>query len=340
MRPKIPGKSRRKTLVAISLFALGIALVLFCTSAQPPASPASVTVTVTALGQGYLPAIISSPHISASSGKSPLHVASWVHPQGNHDSLQLAILIDNNVKDQLAGEPMQDLANFIRSQPPNVSIGVFFAQQGKATETSAFTSDHSLAAGALAEANTSDAESLRVYPSLSDLASHWPTPAAAHREILLVGSGYDVLLGGMLDPNMNAGNSVYIGNNYDPNISGERDPYLNSIMEAVQQAGIVVHSIYVPDPRFAQMVQADIMRDRLIQVSSETGGLAFFNGDSATSFGSYLRQLNNALRSQYLLTLVADPAHKSKGELRSLRVETDVPGVTIFAPRQIFVPGS
>jgi hypothetical protein len=310
--------------------------------AQPAAQPSivSVTITVTALGAGYLPAIITQSHLRFSSTRDRLDLTGWARPQGADDTLQLAILIDNNIKASLQGQPMQDLANFIKSQPPTASIGIYFAEKGQATQATDFSTDHQAVANALTGITTSGSESLRVYPSLSQLAAHWPSPPAAHRQILMIGSGYDALIGGMLDPNVNAGNSTYTGNNYDSNISGERDPYLNSMIESVETAGIEVHSIYVPDPRFAQMLQANIMRDKLIEVSTEAGGLAFYNGDSADSFAGYLRELTNALHSQYLLTFTTEPSHKKKGELRDIAVATDLPGVTLYAPRQVFVPGS
>ena len=269
---------RRKLVLLImpSLLAFGFVSAL----AQPQARPSavSIAITVTALGAGYLPAVIPQDHLAVSSGKTRLDVTGWSHPQANDDSLQLAILIDNNVKASLAGQPLEDLANFIKALPSAASVGVFFAEKGKATEAAAFSTDHPAVAKSLSQVAGANGESLRVYPSLADLAAHWPTPAAAHREILMIGSGYDALIGGMEDPNINAGQSVYTGSNYDPNIAGERDPYLNSMVEAVDRAGIEVHSIYVPDPRFAQMVQANIMRDKLIEVSTDTGGLSFFNG--------------------------------------------------------------
>jgi hypothetical protein len=311
--------------------------------ARPPAAasaPVPVTLTVTALGPGYLPAAIPQDHLTVFSGKTPLSVAQWARAIGPNGSLQLAILIDNNIKENLAGGPMQDLADFVRSQPGGVSIGVFFAEKGKAKEASNFSMDHEAIAASLLSEKSAAGESLRVYPSLPDLAAHWPTPFATRREILMIGSGYDALIGGIEDPNINAGNNVYTGTNYDHNVSGERDPYLHSMMESVQRAGIVVHSIYVADPRFAQMVDANIMRDKLIEFSTATGGLAFYNGNSADAFTGYLRQLSNALESQYLLTISTGASHKSKGEFRDISVTTNEPGVVLFVPQQTFIPGA
>ena len=331
----------RITFVAISaaiIAALAFGLIAAAMAQPPAAAPdVSATAVITALDPGFLPASIAQGDVNVTSGKARLDVTSWVRAKGDNDAMQLAILVDNNVKDLLAGQPMQDLANFIKSQPVNVSIGVFFAEKGKATQASAFTTDHQAVANALSS-RTPTGESLRVYPSLPDLAAHWPTPAAPRREILMIGSGYDALIGGMEDPNMNAGTDVYTGTNYDHNVAGERDPYLNAMLQNVLRAGIVVHAIYVPDPRFAQMVQANIMRDRLIQFANQTGGLAFFNGNSADSFGGYLRELDNALLSQYILTVSTEGSRKGKGELRPLSVTVSEANASLYAPQQIFVP--
>ena len=332
--------SPRGRIAAISASILATLLFrLICASAKLSAAApeAAATVVVTALDPGFLPASIGQGDVSVTSGKTRLNITSWVRAKGNNDGLQLAILVDNNVKGLLKGQPMQHLANFIKSQPATVSIGMFFTEKGKATQAAAFTTDHQAVANALLQ-QTPTAESLRVYPSLPDLAAHWPSPAAPRREILMIGSGYDALIGGMLDPNMNAGQDVYTGTNYDPNVAGERDPYLNALLQNVLHAGIVLHAIYVPDPRFAQMVQANIMRDRLIQFANRTGGLAFFNGNSVDAFEAYLRELNNALLGQYVLTLSAEGSRKSKGELLPLHVQTRQNGVSIYAPEEIFVP--
>jgi hypothetical protein len=322
------------------LGAAGLVCGLLGTVARPAAQAVSVTIPVTALAPGYLPAVVSRDRVSLTSGHSSLTVTGWARLQAPGDTLQLAILIDSNVRASLAGQPLQDLAAFVKGQPATASIGVFFADKGKATEAADFSTNHQASADALAGASDKNGNSLRVYPSLSDLASHWPTPPGAFREILMIGSGYDVMIGDMEDPNVNAGTAQYAGSNYDTNVSGERDPYLNSMIESVQRAGITVHSIYVPDPRFEQMVQANIMRDKLVEVSTETGGLAYFNGNYADSFSAYLRQLNNALRGQYLLTFSTDRSHKSKGELRGIQVKVNQADVTVYAPRQVFVPGS
>jgi hypothetical protein len=326
-----------KTLAVICV-CTGLAFAFFATSAQPAATPdVSATVLVTALDPGFLPASIAQGNVSVSSGKTSLNVSSWARAKGDSANLQLAILIDNNVKELLAGQPTRDLANFVLSQPSSVSIGLYFADKGKATQALAFTTDHQAVANSLSQP-TPTGESLRVYPSLPDLAAHWPSPAAPRREILMIGSGYDALVGGMEDPNINAGNDVYTGTNYDHNVTGERDPYLNAMLQNVLRAGIVVHAIYVPDPRFAQMVQANIMRDKLIEFSNQTGGLAFFNDNSMDAFASYLREFNNALLSQYLLTVSENASRKGKGELRPLHVDAGQSRASLYVPQQIFVP--
>ncbi len=331
------GSSRPQ--IALAVFFL-LALSFGSASAKSPAAgkPVSVTVVFTALAPGYLPGVVSQSQLAAASGKQRLAITNLARAEGTNGSLQLAILIDDNIRQRLSGPMMRDIEDFITSQPPSTSIGLFFARKGKASEAAAFSVDHREAAKSLVQAGA-PAESLRVYPSLSDLAAHWPSPLAARREILMIGSGYDALLGGMLDPNMNAGAPDYAGSNYDRNIMGEQDPYLNSIMGSVEQAGIEVHSIYVPDPEFTQMAQASIMRDRLIQVSTVTGGLAFYNETSPDSFSGFLREFSDALRSQYLLTFSTTASHKRKGEFRAFHLSVSDPDITIYAPEEVFVSG-
>jgi len=79
----------------------------------------SITVTVTALAPKDAPApVIPQEDVTAFSGATRLKVTRWLRAQANEANLQLAVLIDNDIGITMMGEQMQDLANFINSQPP------------------------------------------------------------------------------------------------------------------------------------------------------------------------------------------------------------------------------
>ena len=145
--------------------------------------------------------------------------------------------------------------------------------------------------------------------------SHWNSSSTARRELLVIASGFDPL---------------------NP---GVEDPYADSTIDAAERAGIDVHTILVPNPRYAQTFSDSVSEGKLIQATTGTGGQVLFEGAfDPVSFAPYLNQLNVALNNQYLLTFTIDSTNKKDGDLRPLRVQTEEHGVKLYAPQQVLVP--
>lgn len=277
----------------------------------------SVTVTVTALAPKDAPApSIPREDVTAFSGATRLTVTRWQRAQANEGDLQLAILIDNDIGVTMMGAQMQDLANFINSQDPSTSVGVFYAEYGAATPAIRFTKDHAAAANSLRLTLGRVGESPSIYLSLSDLASHWPSSGAARREVLVIASGFD------------------------PLYPGVEDPYAESTIDDTERAGIDVHTILIPRARYADTFRDNISEAKLINVTTESGGQVLFDGAFVPiSLAPFLNQLNVVLNNQYFLTFAVDRDRKKGGELRPFRVQTEEHSVKLYAAKEVLIPG-
>jgi hypothetical protein len=282
------------------------------------ASQVPVTVTVTVLGDNFQSAPpIPQEDVTVHSGKSLLKVTAWQPAQNSQQgALQLAILIDDDVRTSLLAQQMGEIANFIENQPETAYVGVFYADHGSAYPAAPFTTNHDQAARALRLTLGRNGESPSVYLSLADLASHWPSNEPGRREVLLFCSGTDIL---------------------NPGIE---DPYFDSAVDAVQKAGLNVHAIYVAGLRYTNSFQGEISGEKLIQVTDDTGGHTFNEAfANPVSFAPYLTQMNQVLNNQYSLTFLMDRSKNKKGELRPVEIRLEEHGVKISAPHDVFVPG-
>jgi hypothetical protein len=306
---------RRATqvLAFVGLFLLGIPGLA---RAQSSSSSVSVTAVVTALGPDYTaPPQITKQDVSVYSRKSKLDVTGWEPATDSHGALQLAILIDDAVSPTAIGLQFKELKNFIEQQPAGTEVGVFYAQSGTIATAAKFSSDHDAVAkklrltlGRRASASPS------IYLSLSDLVKKWPGNAP-RREVLMLTSGMD-----LLEP-------------------GIQDPYFDAALTNTQKAGIIVHSIYVGGIRLGLSFFGMIAQGNLGQITSQSGGDAFFQGVSTpVSFKPFLDQLDTILRNQYLITFEAPASSKKKGELRPINIRIEQTNVKLLYPREVLVP--
>jgi hypothetical protein len=299
---------------------LAILAVLFSVPAQAaPADQVPVSVTVTVLGDKNSPApAIPQEDVVVRSGNKVLRITGWQPAQANTPAgqLQLAILIDENLRTTLIGQQLAELRDYISLQAPGTLVGVFYAQHGSAYAAAPFTTDHARAAQALELTQGRAGESPSLYLSLEDLAEHWPAQPAARREVLMIGSGNDPLNPGYLDP------------------------YLDDAIEQVQKAGLNVHALDLSGFRASVSFRGEVSQGKMIQVAENSGGQSFGDELSApVSLAPYLNELNRALENQYVLTVLIDRSKSRKGELRPIEIRTEEHNVKIVAAHQVFVPG-
>ena len=282
------------------------------------AGATTVTTVVTVRGpKDTPPPPVDKRDVNVFTDKTRLNVTGWVPAQStDQGALQLAILIDNDVRSSILGQQVQDLANFINSLPPNAMVGVFYGQYGAATVGAPFSTDHKAVSEKLRLSEGNGGDSPSIYLSLADLASKWQPAGPARREVLVITSGIDTLHPGL------------------------QDPYFDSTIDKVQRAGVEVYTIYDGSSRYGFSFGGETSQSKLIQVATETGGQSFMQGPTTPiSIAEYLNQLGSDFNHQYLLTFTTDPSKHAKGELRNIEVRLEQRDLKVSYPHAVFVPG-
>ncbi|MGA9884733.1 MAG: hypothetical protein WBQ34_13530 [Candidatus Acidiferrales bacterium] len=286
--------------------------------AQSGTPTVSVTTVVTALGPDYTPpSPITKDDVSVYSRKNKLNVTGWEHATGSHSALQLALLIDDAVSPREIGLQFPDLKNFIEEQSSDTEVGIFYAQYGSVTTAAKFSIDHDAVAKKLRlPLGPRSGSSPSIYLSLSDLVKKWPAnQSAQRREVLILTSGLD-----RLEP-------------------GVQDPYFDAAVSNVQRSGVIVHSIYVGPLRLGLSFFGMIAQGNLGQITSDSGGDAFFQGVSTpVSFKPFLQQFSTILRNQYWITFEAPASSNEKGDLRPINIRTEQSNVKLLYPHHVLVP--
>lgn len=303
------------------LTAFGLAILLsasaFAKEKDDNSATVPISVTVTVLGTNGKPAPpIPQQDVTVHSGSKVLKVTGWDHAQGPQGPLQLALLIDENIRTTLVGEQLSDIANFIQNQAPSTEVGLYYAEHGSAYAVAPFTTDHAKAAQALHLTLGRSGESPSIYLSLSDLAKRWSMTPGARREVVVFGSGNDPL---------------------NPGIE---DPYADASVDNVLKAGLTVHAIPIAGTRYSLSFRGNISAGKLIELSDETGGQTI-GGDlgAPVSLTPYLNQLDEILHNQYVLTFLIQSTDKKKGELRDIEVKIEERELKVVAPKRVLVPG-
>jgi len=305
-------------ILTVFFFAIILSTLAFAAKKDGNSATVPVTVTVTVLGINDTPAPeIPQEDVTVHMGKDLPQVIGWERAQAQRGPLQLALLIDGNIRTGLIGQQLNDIANFIESQAPSTEVGLYYAEHGSAYAAAPFSTDHQKVAQALhLTLGLRNGESPSIYLSLSDLAKHWPTAAGTRREVVVFGSGNDPL---------------------NP---GVEDPYAEESIDGVVNAGLTVHAIPIAGTRYTFSFRGEISADKLIQLSDETGGQTIGGELGApVSLAPYLDQMNRILRNQYLLTFAAKAPDKKDGELRYIQVRLEEHDVKVWAPKRVLIPG-
>jgi hypothetical protein len=304
----------------VSALVLGVGWVSRAANrARQNAPTVPVTTVVTVLGPNFAaPPAIAKQDVNVYSGKTHQDVISWVPAQGDKAGLQLAILIDNADSAAAIGTHLNEIRDFITSQPASTEVGLYYAMSGSAEAAAPFSTDHQGVAQKLRlTLGRFAGDSPSIYLSLSDLVSHWPANDMRH-EVVVIASGVD-----HLDPGLDS-------------------PYVDSAVDKVQKSGTVVYTIYTGGPGLANAsFRQDIAWQNLANISTGSGGYDFFQGfETPVDFVPIFRQVNAALQNQYLLTFAAPRSQNKKGELRKIEVRTEQHNVKLSYPSDVFVSGT
>ena len=235
--------------------------------------------------------------------------------EGEHAGLDLFILLDDAASDSL-GSQLSDIQRFIDAEPATTRIGVAYMQNGAAQIVQTLTTDHAQASKSLRPPLGIAGVNASPYFSLDDLIKRWPE-TGDRREVLAVTDGIDRFWG-----------------------SGPGDPYVESVIEDAQRAGVIVFGIYTPGAGHEghSLWRTYWGQIYLSRVGDETGGESYsigFNGPPV-SFAPYLDDVAHRVTRQYLLSFLAQPEQRSG--MQRVKIMTEVPNVELVGADSVYVP--
>jgi hypothetical protein len=196
----------------IEITCLLFAVPLIAAQDNPSTGPAvNLVVTLEARHGSNVPDI-GREDVMVYEGRERDKVTGWLPLQGDHAGLELFVMLDDSSNTSL-GSQLEDIRQFISTQPATTKIGVAYMQNGIAQVVQNLTSDHALASKALRLPLGSPGANASPYFSLGDLIKRWPE-AAERREVLMITDGIDRYGG-----------------------TGPDNPYVDSAIEQAQRAG-------------------------------------------------------------------------------------------------------
>lgn len=285
---------------------------------QSPTTGTPVHMVVTAEAHhGTDVPVLQREDVMVYQGRDRVKTTDWVALQGDRAGLELFLLLDDAAGISL-GSQIEDLRQFIKTQPATTKIGVGYMRNGTVDLAQNLTEDHNAAAKSLRLPIGLAGVSASPYFSVTELIKRWPE-APVRREILMITDGIDRYWGGgSLD-----------------------DPYVDQAIEQAQRAGIIIFSIYTPGAGHYghSFWRVNWGQNYLSQVSDETGGESFYLGfGAAVSFSPYLDDLGHRLLHQYLVTFLAKPVKKAG--MQGVKMHTEVPNAELVAADQVYVPAT
>jgi hypothetical protein len=259
---------------------------------------------------------IKQQDVTVRQGKERAQVTDWIALRGDRAGLELFVLVDDALTPTSLGTQLEDLRQFINSQPDTTAIGVGYMRDGSVDISQNLTTEHAQAAKALRLPLGNVGAMASPYLSIGDLIKRWPE-SRVRREMLVVSDGID-RFGGV----------------------GPANPYVDTAIERAQRAGIIIHAIYSTGVGHYGHTHWRFYwgQNYLSKMASETGGEAYFLGfGNPVSFAPYLEDLAGRLNHQYLLTFLAKP--EKKPGLQSVKLRTEVPNAELVAADRVYVPG-
>jgi len=307
-------------------FGLSVGLLALLSSgaalAQAPAQegvPVRITVTATSREKGQEPPHLAKEDFLIYQAHERRPVLSAVPQQGADNKLDLYIVVDEAIQSEVTLN-YKDVSAFVRELPSTARVAVLYARNGTVVPGQELTGDHEAAVKALRIPLGRIEAGGGIYLSLADFAKHLPPAPDRRRAVLFLSSGIDVYRG-IRDS--------YPGTNPDFEVAVDR---LNRI-------GVTVYSIYVtPAAHFSRsFFLATNGQACLARLADETGGEAYFQGfQTPISMQPFLEEMAQHLAHQYVVTFSAKPRKKSGYE--SIHVTTEVSGVDVTGPAQVYVP--
>src|ERR1700677_1867467 len=243
-------------------------------------------------------------------------VTRWEPFKSPNDRIELVVLIDDSARSSL-GTQLEEIANFVKTLPPNVKAAISYMENGRATFAAPLSTDRQQALSALHLPGGSPGYSTSPYFCLSDLAKNWPSKdAEARREVVMVTDGVDTYQ-----------------RRFDPD-----DPYVQAAEADAVKAHLVVYAIYWANRGRADSTEVanNAGQNLMVELTEATGGKSFWQGmGNPVSFEPYFDELTRRLRNQYELGFVSPL--KGKPEVETMKLKLSAPGDEVSAPQQVLV---
>jgi hypothetical protein len=279
--------------------------------------PAQMVITVLPSPGGNRPQSLEAGDVTVVQGKTPAPVVRLQRLAGDLAAMQLFVFLDDSTRSSSLGTQLPELKTFLESLPATTEVAVGYMRNGTFALAQSFTADHQKAANALRLPSAIPGENGSPYFALSDLVKHWPSKqSTGRRAVLMLTDGVD---------------RYYDTANMD-------DPYVDAATHDALKEGVMVYSIYLRGAGFYGRSGwvTNFAQSRLIDVSEETGGYAYFQGfTDPVSISPFLKDFQDRLDNQYRVTLGA--LNDNDKGVQPVKLRTELPGLKIQSPTHIYV---
>jgi VWFA-related protein len=215
----------------------------------------------------------------------------------------IAVLVQDDLVAAVNNE-LNGLRQFIRGLPEGSRVMTGYITAGSLRVTQDFTTDRARAADSLRILRgTADAAPFNPYVELLEALRKFDTQPAGRRLVLMVSDGLDTSRG------LEAASALQ-------SIDLER-----AIREA-QRRSISVFSFYAPSVGLTNFsrLEANYGQSSLNRLGDETGGEAFYSGFLLVTFDPYIKEFNDLLGMQWVITYRSETPGTS---FRRLEVTTE-----------------
>jgi VWFA-related protein len=223
----------------------------------------------------------------------------------------LAVLIQDDLVPRVNTE-IRGIKEFIRGLPEGSRVMTGYLTSGTVNVTQEFTTDRERAAESLRIVRSSTASApFNPYIEVIEALRRFDSQPAGRRILLLISDGLDASRG---------------LRSASPSLSIDLD---RAIAEA-QRRGVAVFTFYAPTVGLTSVsrMAVNFGQGSLNRIADETGGEAFFSGTDFVTFDRYLKELDELLDLQWLITYRST----TKGsDFRSIQV-TSEPNVHLHHP--------
>ena len=279
------------------------------TSSGTPGRPVTIPVTIK-VNEKTEVAELQNIDLTISEDGDPQTIIS-LRGFGN-SPVTLAILIQEDLVPPV-GTEIRAIADFVRGLPKGSRVMVGYLRTGSLQLRQKFTNDLEKAAKALRPpSGIATAGPYNPYIEVIEALKKFDAQPLGRRAILLVSDGLDISRG------------------VDSSAPTQSIDLQRAVTES-QRRSVAIYGFYSPSQiAAANPILVSNAQSSLLRLSSETGGIAFFQGSGApVSFQPFIRELDVSLQKQGALTFLS--THLKKG-FHKLEIKSSTPGVKVAYP--------